>query len=120
MVYQCNDVILTLKKLEFVTDICGVGSYFDGRADRYSDIDFVVKVKDIYPDEALLRITHLLKRTYAPLWSDFANSLMPRKFWCPCLSAVKTHLPFWISVLRTSTKTFVIRRSVFKTISGCI
>ena len=80
MVYQCNDVILTLKKLEFVTDICGVGSYFDGRADRYSDIDFVVKVKDIYPDEALLRITHLLKRTYAPLWSDFANSLMPRKF----------------------------------------
>lgn len=69
-----------LKTLDFVTDVQEIGSRSEGHADCYSDVDLVVNVHNIKPDMALLKITEFMTKTYCPLWTDYANSLMPKKF----------------------------------------
>lgn len=75
-----TEICRKIETFGFVTSVQKVGSRAEGHADCYSDIDLVVNIRDIKPDIALLKITEFMKITYAPLWVDFANSLMPQKF----------------------------------------
>lgn len=75
-----DEICDNIKSLSFVSDVQKKGSRFEGRSDIYSDYDLTVVIKDIRPDDALLRITELLKAEYSSLWFDYANSLMPHKF----------------------------------------
>lgn len=74
------EICRKIETLSFVTGVQETGSRLEGHSDGYSDIDLIVNIRDITPDKALLTITELMKTTYAPLWIDFANSLMPHKF----------------------------------------
>lgn len=75
-----SEICIKLKSLDFVTNVQEIGSRCEGHADFYSDIDLVVSIQDIKPDAALLKITEFMTKTYGPLWVDYANSLMPKKF----------------------------------------
>lgn len=75
-----SEICNKLKTLDFVTDVQEIGSRSEGHADCYSDVDLVVNVHNIKPDMALLKITEFMTKEYCPLWTDYANSLMPKNF----------------------------------------
>lgn len=69
-----------LKGLHFITQIDVVGSRAKQVPDAYSDVDLLITINDMTPDQALYELTESVKTKFQPAWYDFANSLMPDKF----------------------------------------
>jgi predicted nucleotidyltransferase len=78
--FLVNKIIRAISDLEFVHTVKIVGSLNEENNDLYSDIDLEVSIKHLSSDKALLIICELLTEKFSPLWSDYANSLVPNKF----------------------------------------
>lgn len=107
-----------LKSLHFITQIAVVGSRAKQVPDAYSDVDLLLIINDIAPDQALYELTESVKTKFQPAWYDFANSLMPDKFLVSTFIGGDNPFAFYDIAILNTNKNLVYDQARFENDPG--
>ncbi|WP_353096011.1 hypothetical protein [Tissierella praeacuta] len=103
-----------LNKLDFITRIDVIESHAEQVTDAYSDVDLLIKIKDITQDTALYKLTESVKEKFRAVWYDFANSLMPDKFLVSTFIGGNNPFVFYDIGILNSDKKLVYDKTLFE------
>jgi hypothetical protein len=109
-----QQLIEHLNGLDFITRIDVIGSRVEQTSDAYSDVDFLLTIKDVTPDIALFEVTESVKAKFQPVWYDFANSLMPDKFLVSTFIGGDNPFAFYDLGILNSDKNLVYDKTQFE------